>query len=128
MPVFLAATSADAPDAGWGRLVALIVAGLLFWAGSTAHQRWKETRESPSPAALESGAVSAKPQVAPLAPGTTGTGGTTGGKRAAELDLFVASRAGNARTMEIVREAQRRFGASRRTVMRAIKKAQGGAA
>lgn len=122
-----AAAAAAEPDPGWGNLVGLLVAAAVFWAFKEAHKRWLSTRDTPSPTAIEGATAGAKPQakakVTPLlTPPPVGPG--SGSK---ELDVFVAQQAGKARTMDIVREAHRRFGASRRTVLRAIKRAQGGA-
>lgn len=124
MSITLAAATAAQPDAGWGRLVALLVAGLVFWAGAAAHQRFKQTRDNPSPTALGSGVSGVKPQVS-AGPDTTSDTTGRGVRKGSDLAVFVAQRAGKSPTMDIVREAKRRFGASKSATIRALKQARG---
>lgn len=124
MPAITAAQAADNTQGGWGHLIALVVAGLLFWAGSAMHKRWTTTAGDHSPAALPSGNDGANPQVS----GVPGTPGTPSGKAPDGLAVFVAQNAGKTRTEELVRAAQRRYGASRRTVLRRLNEARKGGA
>jgi hypothetical protein len=116
MTLFAAASE---PQYGWGKLLALVIASAVFYGFTVAHKRWKSTQETPSPTPIESGASGVNPQV--TASGATGV--TTGGKA---LDVFVGARAGKVRTNDLVREAERRFRVSRRTVLRAISRAKAG--
>jgi hypothetical protein len=126
MRIVLAATSAD-PQYGWGKLVALFIAVAVFWALTQAHKRWVATREDPSPTpALDSGVTGVKPQVTAGSDTTSDT--TPKGVVAVRspLDDFVAQQLDKRPTMDVVREAKRRYGKSQATVMRAIRKARGG--
>lgn len=126
MPVILAAAAAES-DRGWGGPLALIIACAVFWLGTQAHARWKSTRENPSPTpALEGGVTGVKQQVTG---GSDTSADTTAGRGAVAvrpLDEFVAEQVGQRPTMEIVRDAKRRYGASKATVIRAIRKARAG--
>jgi hypothetical protein len=125
MSVLLAATAAE-PERGWGGPVALVIAGLVFWLGIQAHNRWKSTRETPSPTpTLIGGVTGVKPQVTAGSDTTTDTTPEGAAMAVRSLDDFVAGQVGKRPTMEIVREARRRFGKSQATVMRAIRKARG---
>lgn len=67
----LAAAAAD-PSPGWGKLLALLGAGLLCWAFTVAHGRWKAAKEQ-SPTAGPLAVEGIKPQVSdgvdPVDPG-----------------------------------------------------------
>lgn len=123
MSVVLAAASTE-PQAGWGRLTALILTGLFFWAATKAHQRWILTRDDSSPTASGEVTAGAKPQVRAVG----GTSGTSSEKGSKDLDVFVGQKVGRARTTDIVRAAQHRYRVSRRTAMRAISRAKSGGA
>lgn len=121
------ATAATEPNAGWGKLVALLVTAGVFWAGATIHQRYLAVKDQPlSPAgdgvALEGvksqASTPADPNVTPSEKGSPAG--------AADLDGFVAQHVGSARPTEIIREARRKFGKSESTVKRAIRRARGG--
>jgi hypothetical protein len=124
--IILAAAAAD-PQYGWGKLVALLVAVALFWLGSQAHQRWLSTRPDHSPTGQPEVSSGVKPQINSGSDTTSDT--TPRGAVAVRkpLDEFVAQQVGKRPTSEIVREAQRRFRASKSTVLRTIKKVSGGA-
>lgn len=125
MPILLTA-AASQPEGGWGRPIALVVAGLVFWLGTEAHKRYRATRKDPSPTpALGSGVSGVKPQVTAGSDTTSDT--TPKGAVAVRppLEQFVAEQVGRRRTMEIVREAMRRYGVSESKVKRAMRKARG---
>ncbi len=122
MPIVLAA--AAEPQAGWGKLIALIAAAVAFWAFTEGHKRWREARQAPSPTGDGDKQVGAKPQVKVIG----GTNGTSSRKGSQELAVFVGERVGKARTTDIVAQAQRRFRVSRRTALRAVARAKSGGA
>lgn len=108
-----------------GQMLALLITPLVFWAVVSAWGRYKKlTGENPSPTGAEKVLTGTKPQV--KAVGTTSSGTTSG--RGKELDVWVGQQVGRRNTMEIVREAKRRFGASKMTVLRAIKRVGKGGA
>lgn len=119
-----AATSVDDPQAGWGKLIALVAAAAAFWAFTEAHKRWKTTRPTPSPTDAGDKQVGANPQVKAIGD----TDGTTAEKGPKELDVFVGQQVGKARTTDIVAQAQRRFRVSKRTALRAVTRAKTGGA
>jgi hypothetical protein len=120
----IAAAPADEPNTGWGKVLALIVAALLFWAATEAYGRWKATSSGGfSPPAGEITGASAKPQIMAGAGTVSKAPAQIGGKEAAVV-AFIEQEGARKATSVLVREANRRFGASKRTVMRAIQKAR----
>lgn len=123
----IAAAPADEPNTGWGKVLALLVAAGLFWAATEAHKRWKALQEtpsgSPSRAAAAVGANGAKPQIMAGSGTDVQPARRPAGKEAA-VAAFVAEHGARKKTTDLVREAHKRFGASRRTVMRAIRQAR----
>ncbi|MGX6605684.1 hypothetical protein ACWKSP_26655 [Micromonosporaceae bacterium Da 78-11] len=122
--------------AGWGQLLALIGTALLFWAFTSIHKRWKETKNAP-PSAAPSPALSAptvksvKPQVTAAvtpeiesvaAPAAVVVHQPTAAATNAALDEYIAVRFGRQSTAQIVRGAKRTLGVSESTVFRAIRK------
>lgn len=111
------------PEQGWGRLLGLFIAGLVFWGGTVAHRRWKAEKQqgaaTPSPGPITATATAAKPQVT-AGSGSSGSGGTVAVKTKPTIDEFVAARYGKVNTAQIVRDAKRVFNAAPRTVYRVI--------
>src|SRR5688572_10127192 len=67
--LLLSAPATEA-DAGWGRVLALILAALAFWGATTVHQRWRNEKNQDETPAEHSPALPAaqtpsgiKPQV-----------------------------------------------------------------
>lgn len=122
-PYLTAAAATTEASPGWGKLVALLVAALLFWAGSTAHTRWEESKKAPLSPTRDAGPMDGvKPQV-------TGHGDPIGdplpaapGRAVKDLDVYVAGRVDKARPAQIIREARRQFGKSEATVKRALRR------
>lgn len=133
MSLFLAAQTADTQQ-GWGRLAGLVVAGLVFWAGTVAHTRWKTTRDPASPttnpAPMAVKAVKAQVTVDRDSAGSVKTvavrpGGPPASTRPT-LDDWVAARVGRVAASQIVRDARRVFGASESSVYRAMRRTKAG--
>jgi len=133
--VVLAASAAE-PQTGWGNPVALTIAALGFWGFTHAYRRWKKINaDPPCPADTVPALGGVNPQVSDTSD-TNGKGLEKGPRKgplpvpapaaaaAKPLDKFVAARAGKARTSAIVAAAGKRFGASKSTVMRALRKAR----
>jgi hypothetical protein len=132
--------AAAEPDAGWGKLVALIVTALAFWAFTVGHKRYKQLKETPSkthssdPPQVTVNTV--KPQV--TAGVTADQGGDASGRAVvvhptppvpAErdddgLEAFVALRLARMNTTQVVREAEKTFGVSAATAWRAVRRAR----
>lgn len=120
----IAAAPADEPNTGWGKVLALLVAAGLFWAGTEAYSRWKATSSGAfSPPAGEIKGASAKPQIMAGSGVARSTPGPKSGKESAVV-AFIEQEGGRKATSVLVREARQRFGASKRTVQRAIQKAR----
>lgn len=131
-PVLAAPVAASSvePSSGWGNPVALILAAGLFWGFTHAYRRWKQLNaDSPSPSDQVPALGGVNPQVSDTLD-TSRKALEEGGQKGAPparlpvkpLDKFVASRAGKARTSALVAAAGARFGASRSTVLRALRK------
>lgn len=119
------ATAATGSDRGWGHLIALLGAALVFWAGTTAHRRWLTTRDNPSPTAIGGVKNTVKPQVSGDSDSNDSTRAVVV-RSSPGLDEFVAARVGRQQPTQIVREAKRLFGKSEASIWRAIRKARGG--
>ncbi len=120
------AAPADPPRT-WGNLIGLVAAALVFWAGSAAHQRWKQTRENPSPAGDQKAVEGVNPQVT-AGSGPNDPSTAVAVRQATGLDEFVGQRVGRDRTSQIIRDARRTFRASESTVKRALRRARKGGA
>lgn len=110
-----------------GNFLGLLAAILLAWAGYSIHQRWMrlQDEEPLSPASEPAALQGVKPQ-ATAGTDTNLTPSPTTETAVDELERFVEQSVGNkARTKEIVLAAKSRFGVSRSTVMRAMKRAKG---
>lgn len=119
------------PNAGWGKLTAMLVTALLFWIGASIHQRWMTVKDEPLPPSSEGVALEGvKLQVGggvsdPIDP--TVTPSRKGSARGVgDLDVFVGKQVGQARPSQIIRTAKARFSVSEATVKRAIRRARGG--
>lgn len=117
----LAATAAE-PDAGWGKVSALIVAGLVAWGVTSAHQRWTADKKGlpSSPSAPTPSGVN--PQVSAGSDPTSDPGRKGGAEGAGDLDVFVSGALTRARTNQVIRAAAARFKVSESTVKRAIRR------
>lgn len=124
MMIVLAAAHAE-PSAGWGKLSALIVAGLVFWALTAMYERWQSMRSGSSPTATATALGGVKPQVNdPLDP-LDPPGGVVvpaAASAPATLDTWVAARVGREPNKRIIRAAARRFGRSESTAKRALRR------
>lgn len=109
-----------AENPGWGKLIGLVVAALLFWLFVSAHTRMKKLNEGHSPAPEGDSLDGAKPQVA----GTAGTNLAPRGRVPAvaddDLGAFVEKHAERLPTKDLVRLATAQFRASKRTVLRRL--------
>ncbi len=125
-------------NAGWGRLAALTLTALMFWAFTAGHKRWKQVKDvtpskthSPEPAAITVTAV--KPQV--TAGMTVDQGGDAPGravvvrpgpsapqKRDDDMAEFIRLRTNTVGTTQLVREVQHQFNVSPATAWRAVRR------
>jgi len=134
---FLAATTTAEPDAGWGRLVALVLTAVAFWAFTVGYKRYKDaqntTSSNPSPAKIEAAVSTVKPQVtAAVDSDHRGAGATTAVvvrtpatvAQPSPIDEFVRMRLNTMTTTQIVRDAKRALSVSDATAWRAIRKAR----
>lgn len=126
--------AAAEPQTGWGNPIALLLAAGLFWGFTHAYMRWKQLNtDSPSPSDQTKALGGVNPQVSD----TFDTSGKALGKGSQKgslpvpaspagpvkpVEKFVATRDGKAPTEQIVAAAKARFGASRSTVLRALRK------
>lgn len=119
--------AAQEPDAGWGKLTALLVAGLLFWIGVSMYERYTQVRGKPLPQAAERGALEGvNPQAIEGSDPkmTLSPAASPGGEP--DLDGFVRTHAGRARPSKIIKAARKHFGVSESTVKRRLRRARGG--
>lgn len=120
----IAAAPADEPNTGWGKVLALVVAGGLFWLATEAYKRWQATSSGDfSPPVAEINSAGTKPQITAGSVTAGSKGGPKSGKEAAVV-AFIAEQGPRRATSLIVREAEKRFRVSRTTVMRALRKAR----
>lgn len=131
------AAAAAGQDAGWGRLIALALTALAFWAFTAAHKRWKQVKDIPSkthssgPPELTVNTV--KPQAD--AGVTVDHGEAQAGravvvraaptahqKRDDGVDEFVRLRLKNTATTQLVREVENQFKVSTATAWRAVRR------
>ncbi len=121
----------------WEYNLALVVAGVVVWAGIRAHRYWLSTRRpqigsSPTDGADPMGG--AKNQVtanmAPvLAPGEPPAGEDPSGPgrpRAAEVDRWVAAQPPTAGTRALIRRGTAQLGVSPNTIKRALRRLRAG--
>jgi hypothetical protein len=152
----LLAAPAPAAENGWGGVLALLLTAGVFWGLVTVHRRWREEKANGGPVDHSPALPSAEPSnglnpqvsgpVDPFEPAGEPVSAEVGRSRdcevelvpsrtppgtptaqPAELDRFVAARLRTQRPTEIISEAHRRFGRSRATVNRAIKRVRAGA-
>jgi hypothetical protein len=110
---------------GWGKLVFLVGAALLFWAGKSAFERWKGLDEEPlSPTSEASPQGGVKSQVSdPADPILTPRGRATPiGDN--DLDLFVETNLERLPRNELKRQAMSLFRKSESTIKRRIREAR----
>jgi hypothetical protein len=106
-----------------GQMWALLITPLAFWFGVSVKNRLMKVQgKNPSPTGDEKALSGVKLQVT----GGSDTTSDTTPERGQALDIWVAQRAGKVRTMDLVREAKRLFGASKPTVMRALRRVRRG--
>lgn len=126
MTVVLAATAAE-PNAGWGKLLALVITVAVFAAGASAHKRWLAVKGKPlspvgdgvTPKGINSQASGpADPAVTPSQEVAT--------KADTDLDVFVAEQVGRVRPVDIIEAARARYRVSEATVKRRIRRARMG--
>lgn len=126
MTVILIAGGTDVTESpGWGKLVGLVVAALLFWAGTSAYTRWaglKNEAHSPTPGAVTRGGV--KAQVSdPRDPGLTPRG-SVARKVDNDLERFVSTNLERMPRGELMRQARSLFRKSESTIKRRIREAR----
>lgn len=114
-----------AQNPGWGKLAALVLAGLLFWAGKSAYERWIGLKNGGlSPTDKRRSRDGVKPQVG----GTADTVLTPQERGVAvadnDLESFVREHVDRLPTKEVVRQAADRFRASKSTVLRRLREAR----
>lgn len=132
MTTTIAAQAAENP--GWGKLIALIVTALVFWASTAAHKRWQQVKtvDLPSPDQGPKVLAAVKPQVradsdSDIGPEISG-GGEVVPLRPKPIDKFVADRDGRQPATTIVREATEQLRVSPATAWRALRRFRRGAA
>lgn len=126
MTVILIAGGTDVAEApGWGKLIGLVVAVLVFWACTSAYTRWaglKNEAHSPTAGAITQGGV--KAQVSdPRDPGLTPRGSVA--RRAdPDLEKFVSTNLERMPRGELMRQARALFRKSESTIKRRIREAR----
>lgn len=126
MTIIFAAGGTHITEApGWGKLIGLVVAVLLFWAGTGAYTRWsglKSEPHSPTPGAITPGGV--KAQVSdPRDPSLTPRGSVV--RRAdPDLERFVSTNLERMPRGELMRQARALFRKSESTIKRRIREAR----
>lgn len=120
----LAAATAE-PNAGWGKLLALVIAAGVFWIGKTIYERWMSVPGDPhSPTDGAVALEGVKPQVTDPADPVLTPSGEVAKRGEPDLDVFVKRQVGRARPSQIIRAAKAKFGASESTIKRAMRKAK----
>lgn len=121
----LAAAVHQEPNEGWGKLVALLVAVGLFWAGTSIYERYlavKADPDSPTPEGVALEGV--KPQInGPTDPNVTPSAAVAV-KADPDLDEFVKRNVGRMRRADIIRAGKAQFRKSESTIKRAYKRAK----
>lgn len=128
-------SAAAEPQAGWGKLVALVGTALAFWAFTAAYKRYQEVRKAAS-----ANPSRATPSVTPSTPKPqlTGTPASNQGgpgvatavvvrpatRQPRPIDEFVAQRLNKMPTSQIVREAKQVLKISDSTAWAAISQAR----
>jgi hypothetical protein len=110
---------------GWGKLIALVLAGLLFWGFTSAHARMGKLQNEPhSPTDMDTPAGGVKPQVSDTADTKMTPRGSAPAKADDDLERFVQQHAERLPTSDLVRLATAQFRKSRSTVLRRLKEAR----
>lgn len=121
------AAATHEPNAGWGKLLALVGAAALFWLFTTAHGRYKSVQGKPLPPADEPLALEGvNPQVNNGSDPNLTPSPAPSGEGVTDLDGFVKTHVATARPTHIIKAARTRFGVSESTVKRRIRAARGG--
>lgn len=131
-----AAATVNSDQHGWGYPLALVIAAGVFWLATSAHKRWRELKNNPSPATEQKSIAAVKPQV--NSDSDSGLGPSSGGGEVVPLrprpvEQFVRERAGKQPPTAIVREAATTLKVSESTAWRALRgigrgRREGGAA
>lgn len=122
--IYLAA--AHEPNAGWGKLVALLTAAGVFWLGTAIHQRWLTVKDQTLPPTGEGVTLEGvKPQISAGSDPTVNPSAAVAVKADSDLDEFVQSNVGKMRRAEIIRAARAKYRRSESTIKRAIRRASG---
>jgi hypothetical protein len=132
----LAAAAASDDKHGWGYPLALVIATAVFYLATSAHKRWRELKNNPSPTPGQKTLAAVKPQV--NRDSDSDLGAPAGGGEVVPLhprpvEQFVAARAGTQPPTAIVREAAATLKVSESTAWRALRgvgrgRREGGAA
>jgi hypothetical protein len=125
MPITLAA--AQEPQRGWGNLLGLITAALLFYAFTAIHKRWKATQDNPSPADGQKALGTVNPQVTAESDSADSGRGVVV-RKALDIDVHLAENAGKKPTTALVREAAHRFRVSESKAWRRYRRVTKGSA
>ena len=122
------AAAASEPNAGWGKLSALIITGGAFYVGTNIYKRVKGIEEGPSKAlptaktARTLNGVKAQVSIGSDPTSDPSQKGSPAGD--GDLDELVRSQVGARRPSQIIRTARARLGVSESTVKRAIRRAR----
>jgi len=110
---------------GWGKLVAFVLAALLFWAGKSAFERWKGLDQEPlSPTSEGPPAGGVKPQVTDPADPILTPRGRAATVADNDLDVFVETNLERLPRNELKRQAMALFRKSESTIKRRIREAR----
>lgn len=124
MTVILIAGGTDVAEApGWGKLIGLVVAVLLFWAGTSAYTRWAGLKDdSPTPGGITQGGV--KAQVSDPRDPTLTPRGSVVRRADPDLEKFVSTNLERMPRGELMRQARALFRKSESTIKRRIREAR----
>lgn len=120
--VIVAGATARADETG--QLVAVVVAGLVGWAGIEIHRRWAASRGIDLTAADSKKGVKPQAKVVSDTDDTsrdTTPDGSAGVTTEPTLDEWLKANDGNHRTTKLVAAAMRKYGVSKATVMRTLR-------
>lgn len=119
--------AAAEPNAGWSKLSALVVTGVVFWGATNIYKRVMGIDKALAAPEKPRGLDGVKAQVSigsdPIVDPTL----TPSAKGQTDLDELVRAQVGTLRPSQIIRTARARLGVSESTVKRAIKRARSAA-